>query len=323
MNKYVFFVYGEGYQKCIFNAIDYDEEIYRLDFFKSALFRKLFFLHNAWPINRRVELPFKRIWFNRILKGMNISKQDEVVFLLYESFHLTYSKEFLGYLKDNYPNSKLCFMFSNPVDRYNSNKLGCISSYLDAVISFNKKDAKENGFLFCPYQPFKVPLYERQTIGSSDLFFIGADKGRLDKLIEIFEYLSSKGIRCDFYVVGVPKDKQRYSNLIHYNQRLSYDEVLMKVASTRCVLEVLQNDEKYLSIRTIEAMQYHKKLLTSSNFIMMSSLYNENVIQVFNKVDSIDVDFILNEADDNQFPDDSVWSIQTFKEFINDNILYS
>jgi len=321
MSKFVFFNYGEGYQKCIVNALRDDGEAYSFENFKESKLKRAFSLHNAWPVNKKCELPFKRIWFKRVLKGINICEQDEVYFLLYESFHLTYSKVFLRYLKRKYPNSKLCFMFSNPADDYNKTKVKYIEEYLDAIITFNKKDADENNYLFCPIQPYKVPIYDGKMEEHSDLFFIGADKGRLDKLLLIYEHLSREGAKCDFYIVGVPNDKQKYSDKIHYNQRLTYEEVLKKVASTNCVLELLQNEENYISIRTVEAMQYHTKLLTSNNSVKSSSLYNENTIQVFDKVGCIQADFVKSKADENQYPDESFCALEPFKEYLVNNVV--
>ena len=321
MSKYVFFNYGEGYQKCIFNAFDNDKETFVFKNFKHPVIKKVFSLYNAWPLNKKIEMPFKNVWFKRIMKDIRVFEEDEVYFLLYESFHLTYSKKFLRYLKKRYPYSKLCYMFSNPVDAYNLNKVKHIEEYLDAIISFNKKDSISNNFLYCPMQPYKVPIYEGDMNKHSDLFFIGADKGRLEILLKVFECLSDKGVNCDFYIVGVPEEKQKYKDRIHYNQRLTYDEVLKKVASTNCVLELLQNSENYISVRTVEAMQYHTKLLTSNCSIKGFSFYNENIIQVFNDVDSIQVDFIKSKAEGNQYPDDkSFCSLYSFKHYLLENV---
>lgn len=320
MDKFVFFNYGDGYQKCIINAIENDEESCFFHNFEWMIFKKIFFFHNAWKINDKFEMPFKSLWFNRVLKNIDISEQDKVYFLLYESFHLTYSKSFLKFLKVKYPNSKLCYMFSNPADNYNQNKIRCIEKNLDAIITFNKKDADEYGYQFCPIQPYKVFRYNRQSVKESDLFFIGKDKGRLDKLIEIFEYLSDKNIKCDFYIVDVPKEKQKYADKIHYNRHLSYEEVLEKVVSTNCVLELLQNSENYISVRTIEAMQYHTKLLTSNSSVKNYSFYNENIIQVFNETECIQAEFIKKRVEENQYPDESFASLETFKQYLLNNI---
>lgn len=321
MGKYVFFNYGDGYQKCIINALDNDKESFVFKNFNNPRIKRLFSLHNAWPLNKKFEMLFKNLWFKRIMKDINVFEGEDVYFLLYESFHLTYSKKFLRYLKKSYPHSRLCYMFSNPVDTYNLYKVKHIKEYLDAIITFNKKDSENNNFLYCPLQPYKVPIYDGDLNEHSDLFFIGTDKGRLETLIKIFEFLSDKDVSCDFYIVGVPEGKQKYKDKIHYNQCLSYDEVLKKVASTNCVLELLQNSENYISVRTIEAMQYHTKLLTSNSSITSFDFYDENIIQVFDDVESIRTDFIKNKTEYNHYPDDkSFCSLDSFKQYLLENV---
>lgn len=320
MSKFVFFIYGEEYQKCLINALQGEKDVYYFDNFKSGLIKKTFFLHNAWAINSKYEMPFKRIWFERVMKGIEIEENESVYFVLYESFHLTYSRKFLKYLKQKYRNAKLCYVFSNPADAYNKKKVSFIEEYLDAIITFNNKDAITNHYLFCPLQPYKVPIYKPDSVEKSDLFFIGAEKGRLDKLISIYEHLSAAGVKCDFYIVGVPKEKQKYSDKIKYNQRLTYDEVLKKVASTHCVLEVLKNSENYVSIRTMEAMQYKTKLLTSNLSIENFGFYNKNIIQTFDSVEDINIEFLKNDPDLSLYPDETFGAFEGFKRYLIEHI---
>lgn len=73
----------------------------------------------AWPINKRSDAPYVKIWFNSILKGINIDPKQDLYILLAESYHLSYSNNFLNYLKSKYPDAKLIFCFSNPAGDYN------------------------------------------------------------------------------------------------------------------------------------------------------------------------------------------------------------
>lgn len=320
MEKFVFLNYGEGYEECINNALENDSQAYCFKPFKSVFFRKLIGLHNAWPLNKHIEMPMKQVWFGRCLEGIDISIDDDVYFLLYESFHLTYSISFLKYLHRRYPTSKLCYIFLNPVDDYIYTKVKKISPYLNAIITFNQKDAEKYQFKYCQLQPYKVPMCRNNELPKTDLFFVGADKGRLDKLIKIYEKVTAAGLKCDFHIVGVPADKQKYKNDIIYNQRISYEEVLERVYATKCVLEVLQNSEDYLSIRALEAMQYHKKLLTESATIGKLDFYNPELIQIFSDTKYINTDFIREDVDDRLYPDDILGTPKVLKKFLVDNI---
>lgn len=320
MDKFVYLLYGNVYENYIRNAVYGLDNAYTFEPFKSKIALKCHMVHNCRPLNSFFELPFKYPWFKRALKGIDINRDDRVYFLLYESFHLSYSRKFLQFLKYQYPNCKLCFMFMNPVIELIWSKIQNEIDFLDAIITFNKKDAEKYNLIFCEDQPYKLPIYENHEMPESDVFFIGVDKGRLSKLLSIYEKLKSAGLKCDFHIVGVPEDKQKYNNDIVYNQPISYTEVLKRVSATKCVLEVLQNNENYISIRTSEALQYHRKLLTETTSVKKYGFYNPEIIQVFDAPEHIDTDFVRKEVDDSLFDTDIPGDAKKFHEFLTANI---
>ncbi len=320
MDKFVYFLYGNAYEGCIRNALEKIPEAYTFEPFQSELARKIHILHNCRPLNQFGELPLKGGWFKRALRGMDLQREDRIYFLLYESFHLSYSRHFIRFLKKEYPNCKICFMFLNPVIELIWNKIQKEKDLLDAIITFNKKDAEEYHFLFCEKQPYKLPICIDPNIPKSDVFFIGADKGRLSKLLAIYEKLSDSGLRCDFHIVGVPKEKQKYADNIVYNHKILYTEVLSRVYATKCVLEVLQNNENYTSIRTLEAIQYHRKLLTESSSVKRFLFYDPEIIQVFNTPESINVEFVTKPVEDTLFEKDIPGDANEFHRYLMNNI---
>ena len=320
MDKYVYLLYGNAYEGCIRNAVHDEPDAYTFQPFKSELTRKMHIFHNCRPLNTVVELPFKKPWFDRALRGMRLDQEDTIYFLFYESFHLSYSRHFLQYLKTKYPRSKLCFMFLNPVIDLIWRKIQREADLLDAIITFNQKDAEEYNIVFCEDQPYKLPIYKDPDIPESDVFFIGADKGRLPKLLSIYEKLRSDGLKCDFHIVGVPEEKQKYRDDIVYNQKIPYTEVLSRVNATKCVLEVLQNNENYLSIRTSEALQYHRKLLTESTIVKQYGFYNPDIIQVFDDPKDINTEFVRKEVNANLFEGEIPGQAITFHKFLRENI---
>lgn len=320
MTKFVYFLNGNAYEDCIINSIKDTVNAYYFKPFQNKFVKRLYMIHNSRPLNNKKELPLKTVWFKRALKGMRISREDIVYFLLYESFHLSYSRKFLLYLKSSFPKCKLCFMYLNPVTDLISGKVQKVTDCLDAVITFNEKDAKKYNLSFAPLQPYKLPICIDKNIPESDVFFIGADKGRLPKLLSIYEKLSSEGIKCDFHIVGVSEDQQKYSDQIRYNQKILYSEVLARVYASKCILEVLQKDEDYLSIRTFEAIQYHKKLLTESRSVKKYGFYDPEVIQVFDNPEHIDTRFITKTVADMKYRNKGVGDAEVFHSFLVDNI---
>jgi glycosyltransferase involved in cell wall biosynthesis len=321
MTRFVLLIGDDGYEKYIAAAAEGNSEVIIRKYFKSKLINKIFKIHNSWPLNKKWELPLKFIWFNGVLSKDCLERNSNIVFLFYESFHLSYSKQYLKYLKKIFRNSKFCFILHNPIGEYNLNKINVFRDRYDCIITFNSKDELDYGFIRPKYFPIKFPYkQESQIKKSSDVFFIGSEKGRLDILIAIYEKLISNGLKCEFYIVGVKEERKRYSESIVYNTTLTYEEVLQKIQSTNCVLEVLQNGQMYSSIRECEAFQYRKKLLTTNSDILNEPFYNPKVIQVITDPEKIDTEFVRLQVDYELFPSDEYWSFRPFMNFIMENI---
>ncbi len=311
MPKYAFFVNNDGYKRYTYEAArGAGASVPHIDRAK-----RIFEIHNAEPLNRYFELPLKRIWYRKVVDETKFKSDDEIFFILYESFHMSYSRKIIKHYRKKYKNAKFIYLFTNPVDDYNSKRLAKIVDLLDAVFSFNEEDAKRYGYCFLEADPFLLPeqsSYEPQT----DVFFIGSDKGRLTVLLDIYEKLSSGGFVCDFWITEVPEDKQRHADVIHYNQRLTYEEVLQRDAQTRCILEVLQDGKSYSSIRTLEAIQYRKKVLTMSESVIDRWFYKPEIIQVFSSGDDIDTSFIRKSVESKEYIGLDFGSFKVFEEFI-------
>jgi hypothetical protein len=192
-------------------------------------------------------------------------------------------------------------------------KLKRVNSFYDAKITFFKDDAIKYGMIYSEMCPYRLPIIETKGSVESDIFFVGRDKGRLDFLIKIYENLSSKGFICDFNIMGVKEEDMKYQEIIQYNKWIPYDEVLRHVKASKCVLEVLQDMDNYVSIKTYEALQYHKKLITTNNSVVGRSFYNPNTIKVVNDPnDDISV-FLHNAVDDADFQNGDDYT--SFKRF--------
>lgn len=312
MKKIVYMLYYEGYQKPIVDTVKTEKDVSCFQDFCLPFVRKLFELHNAWPLNNKHELPLKRLWFKRVLRGLDINDNDDIWFLMYESFHLSFSRKFLVYLKKRFRNARICFMFTNPVDEYNRSKINKVKPYYDAIITFFSRDADQQGFLFMPLQPVRIPVYEPKAEFCSDVFFVGKDKDRLDELLKCYEKFTETGLKCDFHIVDVPESKQKYTNVISYNKRIPYSEVLEREASSKCILEILQDNDDYISMRAAEAFSYGKKLITNSSAYRQYSFYDPDRIWILDDIDSFDKGFVEKDIDTTMDPINSFTNFRNF-----------
>jgi hypothetical protein len=254
-------------------------------------------LHTAIRTNRHFRIPLQKIWFRYYLDRERIKKSEEVYFLFTEGTRMGYSPEYLTYIHKEYPNAKLVFAFTNPTKKINSKYIGLIKKHYDLILSFDLADCEEYGWTFYSGVYSKRNDLDLSGIKESDVFFVGTNKGRIDAVHEIFDLLTGHGLKCDFHVMDVENSKIRDDNPIHYNKRLSYEDVLKRVCKTKCILEILQENQKGSSLRVMEAIAYGKKLLTNNQIIKQERFYNGNQMFVFDKPSDIDIRFLLNNVE--------------------------
>lgn len=305
MPKILYFIDSVGYNKYVVNAGAGDDDVWFPKPVKNKMLHNLYKLHFCWPLNNRHDAPLVHLWFRYLLEGLDYDSSEKVYVLFAESHHLAYSRGFLTYVKTRFPNSKFAFIFTNPVGTYNYEKLGTLRDYYDEVITFSEDDAGKYGFKLCRDMPYRLPEPSGDEQISSDVFFIGSNKGRYSQLLDIYNKLSDSGLICDFYICDVPEKEQVPLPGITYNKRITYDEVLQHTCSSRCVLEVLQKDCNYASIRTMEAMQYRKKLLTTNKYIGKELYYDNSIMRYVENVEDF-YSFVMSPCRDDAYALDAI-----------------
>lgn len=234
-------------------------------------------------------------WHKVVFGDDAFRDDDDLYFLFCQNYTLSQSRVYLSYLRERYRRAKMVFMFRDSVAGSQASMSGWwrqLKKYFDAGLTFNKPDAEKHGLLYTDCWPGLLPKKEYQPENSSDVFFVGAAKDRLPLLLSIYERLTEAGVKCDFWITQVPDSEQKYSDAIHYNSPIPYDETCQKVMNTKCVLEVLPFGQNYSSIRPLESLTYHKKLLTTNINAPSEWFYSPEFVQVFSEASEIDTDFI-------------------------------
>lgn len=146
--------------------------------------------------------------------------------------------------------------------------------------TFNPKDAEHYNIPYL-HQVFRYPGIFSSTESneiSSDCYWLGAPKGRLEIIKDIKAILENKGLRCDFRIIEKDED------------RISYMENLALIQSTMCLVDLNKEDNMGLSLRVMEALFFNKKLITNNAFIKTCEFYNSNNV------------FVLGEDDISELP---------------------
>lgn len=254
-----------------------------------GMLSKLRRIHYSSTANRFFPLPLKNIWNHCYFKD-TFTEKKPICFIFFWGW-ITNNNEtgLTKYLKKNYPESKCVLFLQDVVKSLHTNyPIKQIKNDFDLVVSYDKKNCEKYGFVYHPTVLSPIKVNENDNIENSDVYFVGQDKGRLSLLVNIYKTLTSNGLKCDFYVVGVPLGKRISCDSIHYiDKSFSYYQNLQHVVKSKCLLELMQDDAVGYTFRTWEAITYSKFLLTNNAEIVNSPFFEEDKIFPFVSKDSI------------------------------------
>lgn len=255
------------------------------EFLKNRIFR--------WMWRRRTfrkSFLVKYFWFPYICNVLNIQKHPSVL-LVYDWHPISYSPLLIRFLKEKYSDLTVVYCFTNVV-RVSGAKQFCLIDSLkttyDQIYAFDPKDAKKYGFqysklIYAPGKFYEVPREKTEY----DLFYIGKAKDRYPILIEILKKAKSEGLKCKFFITGVPEEDQYEDKDITYNKRLSYGEVLEYIMRSNCIVDAIQRDSCGLTIKTCEAIVLGKKLITTNHTVKEEPFFRESNILIYDEFKSI------------------------------------
>ena len=257
-----------------------------------------FFCHvNLSPkYNSRINLPFRKLWVKNIINHVFDRSDDVVIIINAHFYHLFYS-DIKYYSEKKYRSVKFVFIFSDKIEYFKKNyrdfpDIDYLKKEFDKVITYNTEDAVNYGIqLDRPCFPNYSKTLDSIDIYTSDVFFVGANKGRLNKLLEIYEICQNAGLKCDFYITDVEKKDQKYDDKIVYNQKIDYSEVLEKAKRTKCILNIIQSGGAGVTLRDYETISFNKLALTNNTALKETGLYSKEQIiwldEITNRLDDI------------------------------------
>ena len=128
------------------------------------------------------------------------------------------------------------------------------------------------------------------------MYFVGGMKGGREGVInDTYKYLYLKGCKCLFDLSAGGKKVEKLKGVHYHIGWISYQEVLRSVSNSKCILEIMQENQAGATLRYFEAVCYNKKLLTNNTNIINFPYYNEKWMRIFKKPSDIDIDWILND----------------------------
>lgn len=219
----------------------------------------------------------KKYWKNFGKWKKNIKYYKLIV--LGENF---FNHDVSRYIKETNPDCKVIVFFWNKLN------LDWYSSILedpnvDDFYTFDENDSKKYNLKFNSTffsKKLKLPVEKCEN----DIFFIGREKDRKDKILYLKNKLDKLNIKTNFIIVN---DETSY---------IDYKKVLSFISKSKAILDFNAYNQNGLSLRVMESIFFEKKLITTNKNIINYNFYNQNNIFIIGK-DNLDKlkDFLNSE----------------------------
>lgn len=126
-----------------------------------------------------------------------------------------------------------------------------------------------------------------------DIYFIGADKGRLKVLEKLAKTLGDLELKYEFEVLSNRKNKENLFIKILEKPK-DYMDIIREISRSKCILEIVKEEQDGISLRVLEALFLNKKLITNNKKIMDYDFYKKENIFILGKDRLYDLKEFLN-----------------------------
>ena len=204
------------------------------------------------------------IWFDNWKMDL---KHYDIIIIWAAKLNVSIAK----WIHSKYPNIRIIFWFWNPIKKnfIPDNNLKKICE----CWSFDFQDCIDYNLIYNTqfYFPPSNDEILKKHCTKNDIFFIGAEKGRGEILLQLEKRFEELHLNTYFHIV---KDNTKSKSKIKYCPPLRYSNVIKCVLNTKCILEILQENQSGFTLRTMEALFYSKKLITNNKDIKFFEFYN-------------------------------------------------
>lgn len=270
---------------------------------KGKLWELLFKIHFGFKMNQRFDIPFKEAWDRYCVLNQLITDDScDYYVILVNDVIRKLSPGYLSWLQTR-ENIHVTVLLLDSYDVMQPYFQRCVHRVQAAnVYSFQKSDCERFGF------HYTTSLYSRVSLENCgeekqvyDVYYIGADKGRIEEIYEIYKKFTENGLTCKFTIVADKKNyrsyKKRYGELNIVRKRISYSDILSEISKTRCILEICQKGQDGLTMRFYEALFYNKLLITNNASAQNHPLFHPDFMQYYRTVEDISLEpFIDNRT---------------------------
>ena len=180
----------------------------------------------------------------------------------------------LPFLKRTYGQDHIILYYMNHI----SPKSALYMQHFSKVCCFDRKDAEKYHIHYVPL-PYTNYYNPENTIVQiqQDAIFLGQNKGRERKLLVLKKELEANGFHTRFMMTGTGNSE------LCLKKKIPYDDYIQMVKSSRCVVELMMEDQAGYTLRAMEALFLRKKLITDNVSVIHEPWYNKRNIFLLGK----------------------------------------
>lgn len=201
----------------------------------------------------------------------------------YDLFIIKASKLNLAVAKyiRNKSNKKIVHWYWNPVIK--TVYPDTLRGYDAEIYSFDPEDCKRYNMKYVSSYYFSTLQLPQNTI-TNDIFFVGADKGRLNELLKLKKIFEEQELVVDYHITqSSSNDAEQVS--YEYKLPIDYTLILERISKCKAILDFVQIGQTGLTLRPMESLFHKKKLITNDKNISNYDFYNNNNIFILGKDD--------------------------------------
>lgn len=244
--------------------------------------------------------------FDEEFESVNLQQYELIVVQEMFSWNPLYV---LRFLRERNRTCKLFYWLRNTlfIEKYGTGITpGNFKDFLNAqkelnfrILSFDKDDCAKYGL---QYAVECVPGTNWDDIDLSDsayewdISWIGKDKGRLDTLLQIKRQCENMNLKTNFQIL--PIKRKTYAPEVTpmlLRESVPYADTLKTDIKSRAILDVVQEGQGGLTIRAVEAMNLHRKLITTFKDIRNYDFYQKENIFILGEDQITDLPSFLRE----------------------------
>lgn len=321
--QFVLYFSEKDYNKIVYSDFDNMPGVQIYHGFKphDVFLEKLHIFHNSERINSKIRLPFKSIWYGSYFDKTAIQENGKQIcfVFMFVWVYQTFIKEYIKYLRSVYPTAKFVCYYTDIVSTLKKTPEE-IKDYFNLLISYDRRDAEQYNMLYFPTSFSNYNVEPNSEVEKCDVLFLGKAKDRLNKIYTVYNNLRDAGMRCHFYLVDVPQEKQKEGDGLYFlDKPMGYEQYLQHVFKCRCILEIEQQGAVGETLRNWEAIHFGKALLTDNPGIKQSDFYDSRYVSIIDFEGKVDISFVKDYKEYNNPLSDKIRPIKLL-EFIQDNL---